>query len=92
MPPKAKAKARGRATCRRRIRFNQLAAANHRQSLRRKAVKELNVLCKELLTPELQVPTAIVRASDRRVEQLIRALEPRCQTDALAGILRAAAQ
>ena len=85
MPPKLKPK---RHASRRRLR--QLALANLRQTLRRDAVKELNTLGSELLPANLHIPTKVLLSTEPRVERLIRALEPRCQTPALSARLRAA--
>ena len=87
---KAKAKAQAHSRVRRRVRRRQFASANKRQALRRDAIRELNHLGKELLSGALHVPVKTVLATDPRVERLVRALEPRCQTPELATRLRAA--
>ena len=75
-----------------RARLRQIVDANKRQLKRREAAKELNALSAELLDAEVQVHTRRLLSSEPRVEQLIRALEPRCHTPGLAWRLRAAAE
>ena len=71
-------------------RSTQLADANRRQMMRRAAVTALNQLCDEILPGTLRIPTKVIVATDPRIERLTRALEPRCQTRALATRLRIA--
>ena len=91
---KAKAHPRQSAPQKRmqRARCVQLAAANRRQLMRRRAIKQLNMLCDERLLGTLRIPSKVVVATDTRVERLVRALEPRCQSALLAARLRAAAR
>ena len=91
MAAKAKAKAKGRAKLSR-FRRQQLSTANVRQQMRRDAVRSLNDLATELELERVQVPMKGLLASEPKVDRIIRVLEPRCQTAALAQRLRAAVQ
>lgn len=86
---KATAKARGNASRSRRL---QLRRANARQQMRKDAVRSLNALATELELERVQVGLKRLVASEPTVDRLIRVLEPRCQTDALAQRLRHAVE
>ena len=75
-----------------RHRADQLKTANARQKMRKVAVRSLNALASELELERVQVALKGLVASEPMVDRLIRALEPRCHTDAFAQRLRNAVQ
>ena len=102
MPPRAKAKGKGKAAvaavARRpaasviRPRAAQVAESNARRDGRRAALRSLNLIAVEVGVPPL--PNQVAHRASRvgEVERLVRLLDRRCSDDARGPRLRAAAQ